>query len=284
MIRTFLISLIAYTYISGCASAEPLRIATWNIEHLRAQIGIGSVKRTDADFKALAMIAKELDADIVALEEVDGAKAAARVFDPAEYDFYFSKRHHVQLTGFAVRKGISVVAEQDFAPLGLDGSVRYGSDLTIEVKGKRLRLLAVHLKSGCFDKLLFSRGNACEKLNRQLPILEKWIDQRTLEKIPFAVLGDFNRRFDAPGDQFFPEIDDGDPAGLDLVRVTEGRRSNCLNGRYPLYIDHIVLDEQAAEMLVANSFQQVLITKAQAQTQKLSDHCPIAVDLNVDNF
>ncbi len=282
MVHTFLYVIIFNIAILSHAMANPLRIATWNIENLRAQNSIGAVKRDDADFNGLAAIARNINADIIALQEVDGAKAASRVFDPTVYDFFFSDRHHVQRTGFAIRKdkGITVVADRDFKLLGLDGSVRYGTDITIRVNGTRLRLLAVHLKSGCFDKPLFSNSNACTKLNRQIPILENWIDQRSVENIPFVILGDFNRRFDALGDDFFPDINDNDPAGLELIRVTEGRQSNCLNGRYPKYIDHIVLDEQAAEMLKADSFRQSQITKSQAIALKLSDHCPISVELN----
>lgn len=266
---------------ASLACAEVIKIAAWNIEHLRAENNVGSVKRTDADYEALAVLAEELDADIIALQEVDGPAAAERVFDPREYDFFFSDRNNVQRTGFAVRKGIEVVADEDFTELALDGSVRRGTDITVKVGDQRLRLLSVHLKSRCFDKPLTTDDRHCKKLAAQLAILEDWIDQRTAEGVPFIVLGDFNRRFDADGDTFFLEIDDGDPAPLDLVRAIEGVESECLGGRFPLYIDHIVLDEQAAPMLVPGSFEQIEITEADEQDFALSDHCPIAVRLNL---
>lgn len=52
-------------------------------------------------------------------------------------------------------------------------------------------------------------------------------------------------------------------------------------GRFPLYIDHIVLDEQVAPMRVQGSFEQIQITEADEQHFALSDHCPIAVRLNL---
>ena len=234
----------------------------------------GAVKRIDADYEALAVLAQELNADIVALQEVDGPPAAARVFDPQKYNFFFSDRNDVQRTGFAVRKGIEVVADEDFTVLALDGSVRRGTDITVKVGGQHLRLLSVHLKSRCFEKPLDTDNRHCRKLAAQLPILEDWIDRRTAEEVPFVVLGDFNRRFDAAGDTFFPEIDDGAPPPLDLVRAIEGEESRCLGGRFPRYIDHIVLDEQVAPMLVQGSFEQIQITEADEQRFALSDHCP----------
>jgi len=263
------------------ASADIVKIATWNIEHLRAENNVGAVKRDDADYDALSQLAAELDADIIALQEVDGPEAAARVFPRSEYDFFFSDRNNVQRTGFAVRKGIDVVADEDFVGLSLDGSVRRGTDIIVKIGGQHLRLLAVHLKSACFDAPLDTDNRNCRKLAEQLPILEQWIDERTEEDIPFIVLGDFNRRFDVPNEGFYLEIDDADPPPLDLVRAVEGVDSKCLGGRYPKYIDHIILDEQAAKMMVAGSFEQIQISDADEQRLALSDHCPIAVQLNV---
>jgi endonuclease/exonuclease/phosphatase family metal-dependent hydrolase len=261
--------------------AEVIKVATWNIEHLRAENNIGAVKRTDADYEALAVLAEELDADIVALQEVDGPEAAARVFDPTEYNFFFSDRNDVQRTGFAVRRTIEVVADEDFVELSLDGSVRRGTDITVKIGDQHLRLLSLHLKSRCFHDPLDTDNRHCRKLAAQLPVLESWIDARTQENVPFIVLGDFNRRFDAAGDEFFPEIDDGAPAPLDLVRAVEGQESDCLGGRFPIYIDHIVLDEQAAVFMVDGSFEQIQITEADEEIFALSDHCPIAVQLSL---
>ena len=210
--------------LSSFAAGESIRIATWNIEHLRAENGIGHVPRTNADYRALRKFAEDLDADIVALQEVDGARAAARVFDASEYNFFFSKRDNVQRTGFAVRKNIHVVSAQDFIELALNGSVRRGVDIIVDISGNRLRLLSVHLKSRCFSKPLGTDDRHCRILKQQASILEDWIDSRTREKVPFIVLGDFNRQFDASRDDFYPDIDDGDPPPLDLFRVTEGRQ------------------------------------------------------------
>ena len=114
--------------LSASAAAKTILVATWNIEHLRAESGIGSFPRTDRDYQALADIVAELNADIIALQEVDGPEAAARVFDPSEYDFFFSDRNHVMRTGFAVRHSIPVIAHDDSVELSLGGSPRRGSD------------------------------------------------------------------------------------------------------------------------------------------------------------
>jgi endonuclease/exonuclease/phosphatase family metal-dependent hydrolase len=67
------------------AWADPIKIATWNLEHLAERNGEGCRPRTDADYETLRRYADRLDADIVAFQEVESASAAARVFDPNKY-------------------------------------------------------------------------------------------------------------------------------------------------------------------------------------------------------
>jgi hypothetical protein len=130
---------------------------------------------------------------------------------------FVEDRNDTQRTGFAVRTGLTAIDNGDFAALALDGSVRRGVDITVTVAGQPIRLLSVHLKSGCFDVPLSTPGNDCGKLLQQVPLLEGWIDQRTQEGMAFAILGDWNRRFDA------------EPARSSGARSTTGyrRRSTC---------------------------------------------------------
>ncbi|UUX98722.1 endonuclease/exonuclease/phosphatase family protein [Sphingomonas sp. J315] len=204
---------------------------TWNLEHLAERNGEGCRPRSDADYAALRAHAVALGADVIAFQEVESRATAERVFDPASYDVVMSARPQTrrgdscygapgqqirhQGVGFAVRKGLRWTRHTDFSALGLGNpDLRWGVDITIE--GRRpLRLLGVHLKSGC------NSGNAptdrdCPVLFSQLPVLERWIDARAGEGYAFAVLGDWNRRIAARGDAFYSEIDDGDPVGADL--------------------------------------------------------------------
>ena len=64
---------------------DTLTIATWNIEWLNAGLNRGRVKRDLGDLAALNHFARRLDADVVALQEVDGPEAARWVFPPNEY-------------------------------------------------------------------------------------------------------------------------------------------------------------------------------------------------------
>jgi hypothetical protein len=94
-------------------------------------------------------------------------------------------------------------------------------------------------------------------------------------------MGDFNRRFDAPGDQFWPMIDDGAPTGLDLSRITEGLTSGCWGGEFPTYIDHLVYSQEVTNWVIPGSFQQFIYAETEDMKEELSDHCAVAITLDV---
>jgi endonuclease/exonuclease/phosphatase family metal-dependent hydrolase len=266
---------------AGERSQGELVLATWNLSWLHRSPGSGVVKRSEADYRRLADYARRLDADIVALQEVDGEAAARRIFDPAAHRFHFADDPgNRQNVGFAWRRELDVAAMPDLIALG-EHRLRRGADIRVRAHGGEMRLLAIHLKSGCWERPLGDPERACATLARQLPVLEGWIDARAAEGVPFAVLGDFNRRFTA-ADTFWPELDDAEPPEADLTAVTRGRRSDCWDGRYPDFIDHIVLSRAAGGWLVPGSFRQVLFDPADARhRRKLSDHCPVSVRLAV---
>jgi len=284
------------------APAEWIRIATWNLNLLHWRTGgalwRGAAARSDADYRILARYARVLDADIIAFQEVNGPRAAARVFPPQDYALYFSGRHDSRYddiyNGFAVRRGMfDEVVKRDLASLGLASGLgaryqlRWGVDLTVARAGRKLRLLNVHLKSRCFSKSLEKpRSRACRTLARQVEPLEAWIDARWREGVPFVVLGDFNRAMDRHGarDHLWTALDDGDPPGLALHRLPAGLDPPCWRGtsrhhRHP--IDFFVFGARAWTRVDADSFRQVVWTDADADPHRglPSDHCPIAVDL-----
>jgi endonuclease/exonuclease/phosphatase family metal-dependent hydrolase len=240
--------------------------------------------RSHEDIAALRKHARELDADVVALQEVDGPDAARLVF--AKHEFCFSGRVAVQNNGFAIRRGIPFACGAEVNDLSLADDVRRGVEVRLFPGTPReIALLSVHLKSGCSRDPLDSSRPSCQELRRQVPFLEAWIDARARENRPFAVLGDFNRdlRREPAGVSFWADIDDGDPAGADLVNTAEGQTfQNCSPSQtFSGYIDYIVLGRDLAGRMVENSFGRALYRPRDAMRRKLSDHCPVFIRLRV---
>lgn len=240
--------------------------------------------RSREDIAALRRHARRLDADIVALQEVDGADAARLVFPG--YEFCFSARVGVQNNGFAIRRGLPFACGEDLVALSLNDTVRRGAELRLFPDTSReMRFLSVHLKSGCARDRLDSRRSNCTVLARQVPELERWIDAQAAARVPFAVLGDFNRDLlrEPAGVSVWADLDDGEPEDADLVNSAEGHAfQNCSPSQtFSGYIDYIVLGRQMARGLVKDSFGRELFPPKDAARRKLSDHCPVFLRIRV---
>ena len=296
---TKIIILITFVAFTTALRAETLKIASWNIAWL------GSYKyneRTSSDYAELARYAKQLDADIIALQEVESSSWAKQVFGD-DYDYYFSTKDWFQRVGYAVRKSIGFkVRSSEYKKLDV-GQVRHGMDLILSKGEKKLRLLAVHLKSGCFDKPLNKKSIdampssskktsnlkvACNLISNQIKPLESWIDARAEESVPFIVLGDFNRRFAVEIEKNYSETQGlweaiDDDGAEDLWSPTLQRNSGCWGGYYKDYIDHLILDPKAKAAYVEDSFEQIVYEGkySRRRSQNLSDHCPISVEITL---
>lgn len=267
---------------------KPLKLASWNLEFLAEQNGVGCNPRDDSDYAAMRRIANSLDADVIAFQEAENEAAAARVFDPAKFTVIMESRPGApsstcggkfpeqkvirQAVGFAVKKGIAFDRHPDVTSLMLgNAQLRSGIDITLRPEGKApVRLLGVHLKSGCFAG---SEAKACPVLLEQWPALEQWIDAAAAGPDRFAILGDWNRRLGLAGDPLWSEIDDGQPTNADLRLADEGIGPRC-DPRYTSFIDHIVLDKRAGADLTA--FAETTYAPGEKHH---SDHCPISVTL-----
>ncbi|RTL27258.1 MAG: hypothetical protein EKK47_18935 [Burkholderiales bacterium] len=253
--------------------------------------------RTTADFEALARVAMQLHdeqhADVVALQEVDGPEAARQVFTKGWQLDCFLHRAHPQKVGFAIRDGLPYRCNGDLSALDVDGHTRAGADITLYPgTASEVRLLAVHLKSGCFDGRMDRHFSSCERLQQQAPVVEAWIDQRVREGKPFAVLGDFNRhlhkdaRYPAGPDESAPvnlvqAWNDNDPPGAMLLRATEGQAYvPCdADDHHKAYIDDILIDQRLAGTNRNRRFTR-LSFDPRDQGRTLSDHCPVVWGLS----
>ncbi len=285
------------TWCPPRGSSEPhpsgrLRIATWNLHNLHAKDGGAvygpprpSVRRSATDYERIRCYVRMFDADILAVQEVDGTAALRRVVDAEVYDVAVSSRPRPpgmggkQNTGFAFKKGLDVRRRPDFKALAFgSGRLRYGTRIDVRVKGRTYQLMSVHLKSGCFGGE--SSARACDVLREQIPVLERWIDAAVAAQTPFLVLGDFNRRFNLPGDDLWATLDDGVPRGLDLTTLTENMPISCRENKFASFVDHIVLNADSAKMIDRTSFRHITYRQQdRAQWDRISDHCPVVVEL-----
>jgi endonuclease/exonuclease/phosphatase family metal-dependent hydrolase len=274
-------ALLAFLLLAWPAWAGDLKVATWNLDWLTLRrtgdplLPGDVVVKSAEDRAALRRYAQQLDADIVALQEVDGPDAAATIFPPDRYRIVMTGDDVLQRTGFAIRNTITFEKNPDLVGLDIYPEAKFrlrsGADITVIAPGGRMRLLDVHLKAGCHEDRLSSDRRACETLHRQLPVLQGWIRQRRAEGVPFVVLGDLNRVMDG-NDDLLAALN----AAAPLARATEGQSTPCWGGNS--FIDHILAGGAARAWMIQASMR-VLVYREQNAAAKdhLSDHCPVSV-------
>lgn len=257
----------------------PLRVVTWNIEHL-GEAGEGCVPRTKADISAIADHVRSLNADVVSFQEVASEEAAQAVFPANEWRLFVSGRvydtqqplcrqdpsrrmGHMR-TGFAVRRGIDVELQVELSSLGNTAfgtnQEPHGVDIEVPMGRRSVRMLSVHLTSGCASAKSDAEP-ACTALYSQASALRRWTEERSADGEPWLVAGDFNRVWHAHDGFWSSAL--GESAGrVQVASLGDGA------------VDHIIL----ASTRTGLSFQSVE-PGASAAFLGLSDHEPVVVDL-----
>jgi endonuclease/exonuclease/phosphatase family metal-dependent hydrolase len=275
------LALLAALLFPPFAHGAELKVATWNLDWLTTrQTGDPGLPpdvttRSDEDFARLAQYAQELNADLIAIEEVDGFSAASKVFPKDQYSIHMTRDHVLQRVGIVVRRGLHYDINPDVTALGAN-HLRSGADITLHVGGQDLRVLAVHLKTGCRDTPMpKAKSPACRELKDQIGPLTDWIEERKTENVPYLILGDFNRWM-TPSDTFLASLQQAAP----LARATEGQSSPCWG--HENFIDHILAGGAAATWMKSDTMRVLTYRETgESWKDRLSDHCPVSVRLAV---
>jgi endonuclease/exonuclease/phosphatase family metal-dependent hydrolase len=297
--RSCLLLLCFWATLGLGATPTSLHIATWNLEWLvstetshrarracdagkRAAMPCNaahSLARDSADWARLAAHARRVNADIFAFQEVENEQAAQRVFKG--YEICMPKGGSLQKTGFAIRPGLGFTCLGAYEALSIGGRERPGTaaDLHLGPRGS-LRLLSIHLKSGCADEALDSSRSNCRRLRAQAAALQDWIQTQAAANQTFVLLGDFNRRGPREDDAFWQQLllaapDRLRPMGVDVAYA------NCVFGQpYAAAVDHIFLS-QGELALRADDFRRWTYHSRDSARYKMSDHCPQSVRLRL---
>ncbi len=271
-------------------SASALTLAAWNLEHLNAASHVGCVPRRDADYEALRTQIARLGPDLVAIQEVENKTAAARVFPAADWQVVLSSRPEVgqrapcrerpdarlrhQATGFAIRTGVPFRRNPDLSSLANSNpDIPWGTDITLH-QGAGLRLLSVHLVSGCWGAQQdrdAERAAICQILRYQIGALKSWVEARQADNLPYAILGDFNRRLALDGDWAWRILSSA-RRGLHLA--TAGLPTSC-DPRYTALIDHILVSNDLVSRIVPDSIREI------PRLGDHPDHCAIMLSLRL---
>lgn len=255
--------------------------------------------------------------DVLLLQEIRDDDAARELLASLGYSRVwttFGARSLAQSVGYAVKDGIPVqwpptalldLSVPDQSMRGAGKPLRPGAQLLVPFAGKTLAILNVHLKASCRNDAIDQPGGSdpghCKTLRAQVPVLERWIEDRTAEGSYYILGGDFNRavsndlgRLAARLDgtkasepltpqtrvgSLLKEISDDEPKGawLHFPRVPTAIPSSCHKG-----IDYISLSRSLTQSISgadARGNFHYRFADSQASPQGPSDHCLVMLDL-----
>lgn len=282
--------LLLFTSLPSISSE--MTISTWNIEWLTSAPSnrFTASLRSEEDFFALRRHFKSMDSKVIAFQEVNDAKALKQVVGQ-DYQLFFSQRSQKdnsslqfdninQYTGFAVKRGITVVDKPD---VKLDNNpnskLRFASYIVFYPHSNEpIHALSVHLKVRCSGAYNTSRD--CRTLKQQGQSLNKWIKSRERRRETYIVLGDFNHNLNFHDDWLWKVIAKGTDATLAsnetkaLCKV-KSRNNPQRTHQFRSLIDHVVTSKGLnISKPIQNLFPMTEVLKYQ-----LSDHCPMSFTL-----
>lgn len=185
---------------------------------------------------------------------------------------------------------------------------RAAIEIEFEHDGQKSVLLNLHLKSFChnfplkevedqnfFTEHPFGSRFDCRTLKAQLSILENWIEVKHMLGYRVILAGDFNRQlnmiYNNPKrfEDFWGELNDGSPNNLKLVKGPVGKDVQCWpnhNNHSDEHIDFLIADSLLIDAHPSTVFRKIGlgfdndIEYADVNKQRLSDHCPVVMQLN----
>lgn len=276
-----------------------------------------------------ATVARLVDKEgvsVIAFQEVSGQAVVEEVLGPlrARFEVCAAPHSSFQTVAFAWDKAVTerpatcavndelAITETPDEPWR---RVRPGLALTLTVGGAPVTFLNVHLKSSCASlvsserypgRLLTDPVEACRIFNRQVPILERWIDETAAKSPRFVFLGDLNRRIDEEQAAAIPKnevrADGTDPAGPNRADANGSVTTRTLWGeiadgspalhQVPLSstsgesckgfsgLDHIVVSDGVKALNETSLLsRKVAVEERPGQKIQTSDHCPRIVRL-----
>lgn len=257
-----------------------ITISTFNVEWLGD--GIQDTKeRASWDYKNLAKVISIINADIVALQEVENEKAIQKVLDYLDgYNYFVAEGYGKQNLAILYNNNIELKIVDIYKPLIVEENRTRPGLLIYAKKGNfDFYLMNVHLKStSSFDDTEELRQKSYELRQKQAMVLNQFLDSILTSQSDRDIffVGDMNDNPNRKNSniKFFAD----DPKVLFLTSYLR----SCKNPNWD-NIDHIAITPNIEPRLIKTSIRQVNTYELfkPSQAEKISDHCPVVISFDV---
>lgn len=272
---------------AGCAQQGGLEgrdkvvMGTFNI----AWLGDGMndrIDRTTEDYRRIAEVIRQTDADILGLQEIENTAAVDSVLKHLPgYDRIVGRTGRQQNVAVIYRDGMNVRLVEEYMPVAIqEGRNRPGLIVQCSAGNFDWLMMVVHFKSTSrYDSTQQMKEESRETRRRQAAEVLDWVRgvvEHTDEK-DVVLVGDFN---DTPTRKKEPTLTA--LTSSDLLTFLTTDLTSCRNSTWKV-IDHIVVSPSArgrfidGTLFMWNVYDQY--TKDEAKN--ISDHCPIVAQFEI---
>lgn len=255
-------------------------VGTFNIKWLGDGID-DNTPRNQTDINNIANIIKDMDYDILAIQEIENANAIKRILKILpDYKYILSDKFYPQNIGVIYKKNIDVSMECNYKPLSLDGRSRPGLVLNIKANNYKFNAMVVHLKaSSRYDSTDALKEKSYELRRSQAQMLSNWVDSMiAIGKEDLIILGDFNDFVNRKNNATLTPL-------LENPNLTclTAKEHSCSNP-YHYTIDNIFVSNSIKKRFVETSLFTYDIHSSfnDEEIETISDHCPISIQLKIE--
>lgn len=251
-------------------SPEKLEIVTWNIEHFP--------KRTST-ISNVASVIKEMNVDIVALQEIAEKKYLRKVAELLpNWEFVIHEQSGLNLAYLYNKNTVSVIGK----PYAILKQDRYELPRSPFV-------LPIHFKKYKMDILLVNNhlkamdGKENETRRRKASILLKtWADKKHSDE-NIVILGDLNDEItDSPSQNVFQAfIDDQKNYSFADMKIAKMQKKKWSYPSFPSHIDHILISDELFDNL-EDVYTYTFNECDRRYKTVISDHYPVCIVLGKD--
>ncbi|MFM7775285.1 MAG: endonuclease/exonuclease/phosphatase family protein [Candidatus Kapaibacterium sp.] len=269
------LSLLGFSCMQAHESDTVLTIGTFNMEWLGDGDSLDIKKRSEEDYRNIAMVIEKSEADVLGIEEVENAAALQKVlrYLPG-YSFRLGTHGRAQNVGILYKPSVKITHGFEYMRVATRGD-RNRPGFVVECsKGDfSWTMMVVHLKSTSrADSTPELRVASYANRREQVAVVRAWFDSTSaLSGRNVIVAGDFNDFAQRVQNPTLTEL----LADSSAILLTKDLRS-C---RVPSWfgIDHILANTTAATRYLAGSAFALPLERlfAKEQADAVSDHCPV---------
>lgn len=260
-----------------------LTVATFNVEWLGD--GVNDRKdRTDADYRLIAEIISQTEADIIALQEIENEEALNLLIEYLpDYNYFIGNEGRQQNVAVLYNKSVTAKFIEEYMPVAIEqGRNRPGLVAEFRRGNFDFLMMVVHFKSTSrFDDTKEKLEHSRDIRLKQSQIVSLWADSvlKHGKEKDLIVLGDFN---DTPTrkryNTMYPLTNNNN-----LKFLTDSLKSCKYRTMYS--IDHFVVTKSAHSRLLEGSVRMYDFRAAidKNAAKNVSDHCPVIAEFEIES-